>query len=96
VSWVREKDSHILSVDGEVFIQDQRFTSLLKENNQWTLMVGKYFWLAMCFKAYSTRIARFQLGYLNIQLKKRIHMKILFLFYLKCLFNIFLSLKTTF
>lgn len=39
VSWVREKDSHILSVDGEVFIQDQRFSSLLKENNQWTLMI---------------------------------------------------------
>jgi hypothetical protein len=56
VSWVREKDSHILSVDGEVFIQDQRFTSLLKENNQWTLMVGKYFWLVMGFTAYSKRI----------------------------------------
>jgi hypothetical protein len=40
VSWVREKDSHILAVDGEVFIQDQRFTSLAKENNQWTLMVS--------------------------------------------------------
>ena len=39
VSWVREKDSHILAVDGEIFIQDQRFTSLVKENNQWTLMV---------------------------------------------------------
>jgi hypothetical protein len=40
VSWVREKDSHILAVDGEVFIQDQRFSSLVKENNQWTLMVS--------------------------------------------------------
>ncbi len=69
VSWVREKDSHILSVDGEVFIQDQRFTSLLKENNQWTLMVGKYFWLVMGFPDFSTRIASFQLGYLSIQLK---------------------------
>jgi len=40
---VREKDSHILAVDGEIFIQDQRFTSLVKENNQWTLMVRKLF-----------------------------------------------------
>jgi hypothetical protein len=70
VSWVREKDSHILSVDGEVFIQDQRFTSLLKENNQWTLMVGKYIWFAMSFTAFSTRIASFQLGYISIQVKK--------------------------
>lgn len=40
VSWIRGADSHIITVDQETFISDQRFTSLIKsKDNLWTLKV---------------------------------------------------------
>ena len=41
VSWIRGADSHIITVDQETFISDQRFSSLIKnKDNLWTLKVG--------------------------------------------------------
>ena len=40
VSWVRMRDSHILTVDGETFISDDRFVSLHKPGTSiWTLQI---------------------------------------------------------
>ena len=40
MSWIRAVDSHIITVDQETFISDQRFSSLLKpEDSLWTLKV---------------------------------------------------------
>jgi len=40
VSWIRGSDSHIITVDQETFISDQRFSSLIKtSDNLWTLKV---------------------------------------------------------
>ncbi|XP_014239112.1 Down syndrome cell adhesion molecule-like [Trichogramma pretiosum] len=40
VSWVRTKDTHILSVDRTVFIADERFQSqFYDQTNTWTLLV---------------------------------------------------------
>ena len=41
VSWIRGGDSHIITVDEETFISDDRFSSLVKtQDNLWTLKVG--------------------------------------------------------
>ena len=41
VSWVRRRDSHILAVDREVFISDQRFiANIQKLSNLWILKVS--------------------------------------------------------
>merc|ERR1712012_1465971 len=40
VSWIRGSDSHIITVDQETFISDQRFASLIKtSDNLWTLKI---------------------------------------------------------
>ena len=40
VSWIRGADSHIITVDQETFISDDRFSSLIKaRENLWTLKV---------------------------------------------------------
>ena len=40
VSWVRGRDSHILTVDSEVFISDERFLpQIQKLSNLWILKV---------------------------------------------------------
>ena len=40
VSWVRGRDSHILTVDSEVFISDERFHSQIQKlSNLWILKV---------------------------------------------------------
>ena len=40
VSWVRSRDSHILTVDSEVFISDERFHSQIQKlSNLWILKV---------------------------------------------------------
>merc|ERR1719195_306539 len=40
VSWVRRRDSHILAVDREVFISDQRFiANIQKLSNLWILKI---------------------------------------------------------
>ena len=42
VSWIRGADSHIITVDQETFISDDRFTSLIKaRENLWTLKVTR-------------------------------------------------------
>ena len=42
VSWVRRADSHIIAVDREVFISDQRFiSSIQKLSNLWILKVNQ-------------------------------------------------------
>ena len=42
VSWVRRSDSHIIAVDREVFISDQRFiSSIQKLSNLWILKVNQ-------------------------------------------------------
>ena len=41
VSWIRGADSHIITVDQETFISDDRFSSLIKvRENLWTLKVS--------------------------------------------------------
>ena len=41
VSWIRGSDSHIITVDQETFISDDRFSSLVKTaDNLWTLKVS--------------------------------------------------------
>ena len=41
VSWIRGSDSHIITVDQETFISDDRFSSLVKtSDNLWTLKVS--------------------------------------------------------
>ena len=40
VSWIRGADSHIITVDQETFISDDRFSSLIKaRENLWTLKI---------------------------------------------------------
>ena len=40
VAWIRGSDSHIITVDQETFISDDRFSSLIKTlDNLWTLKV---------------------------------------------------------
>lgn len=39
VSWIRRRDSHILSVDRTMFIPDERFQAILGEADTWTLQV---------------------------------------------------------
>lgn len=40
VSWIRRRDSHILSVDKVMFIPDERFQALYVESTEtWTLQV---------------------------------------------------------
>ena len=41
VAWVRSQDSHILAVDSEVFISDDRFNAhIQKLSNLWLLKVN--------------------------------------------------------
>ena len=43
VSWIRGADSHIITVDQETFISDDRFSSLIKaRENLWTLKVTRH------------------------------------------------------
>ena len=45
VSWVRGRDSHILTVDSEVFISDDRFHSQIQKlSNLWILKVRNGIW----------------------------------------------------
>jgi len=39
VSWIRRRDSHILSVDRTMFIPDERFQAISGEADTWTLQV---------------------------------------------------------
>lgn len=39
VSWIRRRDSHILSVDRTMFIPDERFQAIFGEADTWTLQV---------------------------------------------------------
>ena len=42
VAWIRGSDSHIITVDQETFISDDRFSSLIKtSDNLWTLKVRR-------------------------------------------------------
>ena len=42
VAWIRGSDSHIITVDQETFISDDRFSSLIKTpDNLWTLKVRR-------------------------------------------------------
>ncbi len=54
--------------------------------------------LLACYGLYSLfdKNSQISAGLPKYSVEKRIHMKILLLFYLKCLFNIFLPLKTFF
>ena len=44
MSWIRERDSHIITVDQETFISDDRFETFHRlKDSLWTLKVGFYY-----------------------------------------------------
>ena len=51
VSWVRGRDSHIITVDQETFISDGRFVSLKQDKESlWTLKVRISYLIEIPFK----------------------------------------------